>query len=313
MGPSSTRRFFVDRDPEQIKADMRREEQRTHDQAFDTQIAERLGELLGDANRRDTKAIGDAIEEIKNALGADIEGTLDPIFGGSVRKHTYVDGISDIDTLVILRDPKLKSLSPKEVLAYFEQMARDQMPDWEISPPTKLAITIRKEGIEIQVLPAVREDNKTFIPSAQGDRWSDINPQAFFRKLTDTNNRLGGKLIPVIKLAKIINSRQPEALQLTGYHIESLAIESFKRYSGPLNPKSMLEHFFETAPSLVLLPIRDKTGQSLHVDTYLGPANSKNRKEVSAALDRIQRRMKNADALRSEEQWLEPFGGEQET
>jgi hypothetical protein len=307
MGGSGGRNFFIGRNPEQVKVDLRKEEEKTHDQAFDTQIAERLGEFLGDANRRDATATSAAIDEIKNALGADIEGTVDPILGGSIRKRTYVDGISDIDTLLILRDPKLKSLSPQEVLAYFEQKAREELSDWEVSRG-KLAITLRKEGMEIQVLPAVREEGKTHIPSARGDRWSDINPEGFFRKLTETNQKLGGKVVPVIKLAKIINSQQPEALQLTGYHVESLAIESFKTYSGPLNPKAMLEHFFDTSRALVLAPIRDKTGQSVHVDAYLGPAKSKNRNEVSAALDRIHRRMKNADVLHSEDQWLEPFG-----
>ncbi len=309
MGGSGGRGFFIGRNPEQVKVDLRKEEEKTHDQAFDTQIAERLGEFLGDANRRDARAISTAIGEIKNALSADIEGNVDPILGGSVRKHTYVDGISDIDTLFILRDPKLKSLSPQEVLAYFEQKAREELSDWEVSRGN-LAITLRKEGMEIQVLPAVREEGKTHIPSARGDRWSDINPEGFVRKLTETNQKLGGKVVPVIKLAKIINSQQPEALQLTGYHVESLAIESFKTYSGPLNPKAMLEHFFDTSRDLVMAPIRDKTGQSVHVDAYLGPAKSKNRKEVSAALDRIHRRMKNADVLHSEDQWLEPFGEE---
>lgn len=307
MGGSGGRDFFIGRNPEQVKVDLRKEEEKTHDQAFDIQIAERLGEFLGDANRRDATATSAAIDEIKNALGADIEGTVDPILGGSIRKRTYVDGISDIDTLLILRDPKLKSLSPQEVLAYFEQKAREELSDWEVSRG-KLAITLRKEAMEIQVLPAVREEGKTHIPSARGDRWSDINPEGFFRKLTETNQKLGGKVVPVIKLAKIINSQQPEALQLTGYHVESLAIESFKTYSGPLNPKAMLEHFFDTSRALVLTPIRDKTGQSVHVDAYLGPAKSKNRNEVSAALDRIHRRMKNADVLHAEDQWLEPFG-----
>jgi hypothetical protein len=307
MGGSGGRDFFIDRNPEQVKVDLRKEEEKTHDQAFDTQIAERLGEFLGDANRRDARAISAAIDEIKNALGADIEGNIDPILGGSLRKRTYVDGISDIDTLLILRDPKLKSLSPQEVLAYFEQKAGKELLDWEVSRGN-LAITLRKAGMEIQVLPAVREEGKTHIPSARGNRWSDINPEGFFRKLTETNQKLGGKVVPVIKLAKIINSQQPEALQLTGYHVESLAIESFKTYSGPLNPKAMLEHFFDTSRALVLAPIRDKTGQSVHVDAYLGPAKSKSRKEVSAALDRIHRRMKNADVLHSEDQWLEPFG-----
>jgi Second Messenger Oligonucleotide or Dinucleotide Synthetase domain len=309
MGGSGGKGFFSGRRPEDVSAELRKEEERTHDQLFDTKIAERLGGLLGDANRRDTKAIGAAIDEIKEALSVDIDGTLDPIFGGSVRKHTYVDGISDIDTIVILRDPKLRSLSPQGVLEYFEQKAREALSGWEVSRG-KLAITLRREDVEIQVLPAVREEGSMHIPSPRVDRWSEINPQSFFRKLTDTNNKFGGKVVPVIKLAKIINAQQPEALQLTGYHVESLAIEAFKRYSGPLNPKAMLEHFFDTARSLVLAPIRDKTGQSVHVDVYLGPANSKSRKEASAVLDRIHRRMKNADTLRSEQQWLEPFGEE---
>src|SRR5260370_979168 len=177
MGGSGGRGFFRGRKPEEIKLDLRKEEEKTLDQAFDAQVAEHLGKFLSEANQRDTKAIRDALDEIKNALGADIEGTVDPTLGGSIRKRTYVYGISDIE--------------------------------------------------------------------------------------------------------KIINSQQPEALQLNGYHVESLAIESFKDYSGSINPKAMLEHFFNRSRALVLAPIHDKTGQSVHVDTYLGQANSNNRKEVS--------------------------------
>lgn len=311
MGGSGSRNFFRGRKPDEVKQDLRKEEeQRTLDQAFEARVAEVLGTLLAAANRRDTKAVKEALKEIRDALASDIEGTLDPIFGGSVRKRTYVDGISDVDTLVVLRDPRLRSQSPQQVLEYFENKARAQLTGWEVTRG-RLSLTLIKEGLEIQILPAVQKEGKTHIPSARGDRWSEINPEAFFRKLTDTNNKFGGKIVPVIKLAKIINSQQPEPLQLSGYHLESLAIESFKSYSGVLNPKAMLEHFFESSSSLVLAPIKDKTGQSVHVDTYLGAANSSARKEVAAALDRTYRRMKNASVTGSEEQWLEPFGEEQ--
>jgi hypothetical protein len=303
MGGSGSRGFFRGRKPDEVKAELRREEERTVDQAFDATVAERLGDLLAAANQRDANAIQKALDEIKGAMAADIDGTLDPIFGGSVRKRTYVDGISDVDTLVILRDPKLRSLSPQGVLEYFERKAHEELKGWEVSRGT-LSVTLTKEGLELQVLPAVREDGKTYIPSARSDRWSEINPQAFFRKLTDTNSKYGGKVVPVIKLAKIINSQQPEALQLSGYHLEALAIESFKGYPGLLNPKAMLEHFFDRSRALVLSPIRDSTGQSVHVDDDLGAANSSSRKEVSAALDRIYRRMRNADVGHSEDQWL---------
>ena len=309
MGGSGGGDFFVDRKPEEVKIDLRKEEETALSQEFDASVAEHLGRFLGEANRRDTPGINAAIDEIKETLSADIERTFDSILGGSVRKHTYVDGISDIDILMVLKDPKLRSLSPQEVLEYFEGKARHGLQGWELSRG-KLAISLRKGGLEIQVLPAVRDEGNTRIPSANGDKWSKINPEGFFRKLTTTNNKFGGKIVPVIKLAKIINSEQPATLQLSGYHLESLAIKAFKEYKGPLNPKAMLEHLFDAARKLVLAPIKDSSNQSVHVDGYLGAANSTNRKEVSAALDRIYRRMKNADALRSEAQWLEPFGEE---
>jgi hypothetical protein len=309
MGGSGGGGYFVDRTPEQIKSELRKEEERTFDQAFDTETAEAIGQLLAQANVRDADATSDALDGIKRVLERDIEGSVDPRFGGSVRKHTFVDGISDVDTLLILRDPALRTKTPQKVLDYFERKLRKELPEWEVSRG-KLAITLRKEGLEVQVLPAIRADGVTRIPAARGDRWSEINPEAFFNKLTDTNSRYGGKVVPVIKLAKIINDRQPEPLQLTGYHIESLAIEAFKGYTGVLNPKGMLVHLFDRARTLVLSPIKDRTGQSVHVDDYLGPANSEDRKAVSAVLDRVSRRMKNADVLRSKDQWMELFGEE---
>jgi len=309
MGGSGGGGYFTDRTPEEVKSELRKEEERTVDLAFDTETAEAIGQLLAQANVRDPDATSKALNEIKRVLERDIEGSLDPQFGGSVRKHTFVDGISDVDTLLILRDPDLKTKSPQRVLDHFERKLRKELSDWEVSRG-KLAITLRREGLEIQVLPAIRSDGATRVPAARGDRWSEINPETFFRKLTDTNSRCGGKVVPVIKLAKLINDRQPEPLQLTGYHIESLAIEAFRGYTGVLNPKAMLEHLFDRARTLVLSPIRDKTGQSVHVDGYLGPTNSADRKAVSAVLDRVSRRMRNADVSKSKQQWMELFGEE---
>lgn len=303
MGGSGGGGYFVDRSPEEIKSELRREEERTFDQAFDAQIAQAIGDLLAES-KRDVDAVSNALKEVKDALEADIEGSIDTRFGGSVSKHTFVEGISDVDTLLILRDPTLRSLRPQQVLDFFERKIRQELPDWEVSRG-KLALTLRKDELEIQILPAIRTDGKTRIPAAKADRWSEINPEGFSRKLTETNSRYGNKIVPIIKLAKIINDRQAESLQLTGYHIESLAIEAFKDYHGLFNPKSMLEYLIERSRTLVLSPIKDRTGQSIHVDDYLGSANSKARKAVSAVLDRVIRQMKNADASRSTDQWLE--------
>ena len=43
-------------------------------------------------------------------------------------------------------------------------------------------------------------------------------------------------------------------------------------------------------------PISDSTGQSIHVDDYLGSRSSNSRRMVSDSLSQISRRMNNADA-----------------
>jgi hypothetical protein len=116
------------------------------------------------------------------------------------------------------------------------------------------------------------------------------------------------KLVPTIKLVKVINDDLPKSSRLTGYHIESLAIDAFRDYRGPQTTKAMLKHFFEAARGRVLTRIKDKTGQSIYVDEYLGSPGSKARKYVAEVLDRIFRRMRNADAARSKAQWLQLLG-----
>ena len=131
MGGSGGDRYFIDRTPDEVKSDLRKEEERTQDQAFDTETAEALGNLLAEANTRDTGAISEALHEIKRVLEHDIEGSVDPRFGGSVRKHTFVDGLSDVDTLLILRDPSLKNKSPEKVLDHFERKLRKELAGWD--------------------------------------------------------------------------------------------------------------------------------------------------------------------------------------
>ena len=92
--------------------------------------------------------------------------------------------------------------------------------------------------------------------------------------------------------------------ELTGYHIEAMAIEIFKSYSGPRSTKSMLEYFFDKSRDLVLKNIRDKTGQSINVDDYLGPEGSEQRTAISNRLNRVLRRMKNANATGIVNEWL---------
>ena len=175
----------------------------------------------------------------------------------------------------------------------------------------RLAVTITySDGMEVQILPAVRTSSGFRIPDADSDAWSSvIRPQSFAQKLTERNRECNERLVPVIKLAKAALADLPGSYRPGGYHVESLAVEVFAGYSGePSNYKAMLHHFFAEGTRSVLRPIADSTGQSLQVDNNLGPANSRLRQSLSGAMERKARRMSNADRAGSSEAWLGAIG-----
>ena len=269
-----------------------------------------LDGLLAEYNNRDTELTRSRLEEIQSAIEDDLDTVADLRFGGSVAKHTYVDGLSDVDALAILRNQDLVSLSAQEVLDEFAQsIARRLKYNVSVSEG-QMAVTVEfPDGMKIQILPAIRTASGVRLPSNGSEEWSKVvRPEAFARQLTQTNQSCGGGVIPVIKLAKAALSTFPSAVKPSGYHVESLAIEAFKDYRGPFNKKDMLHHFFNRASQLVLTPIRDSTGQSLNVDDYLNEANSAFRRNLSASMERIARRMTNADRALSSPAWLQTIG-----
>ena len=160
-----------------------------------------------------------------------------------------------------------------------------------------------KDGPQLQLLPAVPTATGTRIPAADGDGWSRVvHPEKFATMLTDLNQNLQGRVVPVIKLVKAaINSLD---IPMKGYHIEALALKAFQNYQGSLTPKAMVQHFFEKASDLVKRPVKDQTGQSIYVDDYLGSPNSDQREQVSRTLDSVTQRMNQADTNCSTNDWL---------
>ena len=77
--------------------------------------------------------------------------------------------------------------------------------------------------------------------------------------------------------------------KISGYHMESLAVDAFAGYKGELDPKSMLAHFLGHSIKAVMTPIKDPSGQTSHVDGYLGQARSKPRKVASAQFGQMRR------------------------
>jgi hypothetical protein len=310
MGGSGGGGAFVNRTPGELRDIVRKAEDKTTVAAFEAELGRTLGVLLGEYNGRDVETVSSRLEVLKTALQGSIEGSFDQLFGGSVAKHTYVDGLSDIDSLVLINDSALEGKNPAEVLTLMTKSIADKLPDQVKVEHGRMAVTVDYgDGILIQLLPAIRTgDQQIRVPSSRTEGWSTINPLTFQEALNRRNQECGGKLVPTIKLAKAINGQLPEGQRLSGYHVESLGIAAFRDYRGDKTTSAMLPTFFERARELVLSPIRDSTNQSVHVDDYLGAANSAARQTASHILGRLARRMRNATAAGSTTQWRALFG-----
>jgi hypothetical protein len=300
---------FVNRSPVELLKQVRETEDETSVKAFETELSGIVTDLLASANSRDVAKVQERLDEVKDALEGPLQNSIDTLFGGSVAKRTYVDGLSDVDSLLILDDSSLEGAAPSECLKKVAGIIQKELGNSQKVTTGKLAVTVKyDDGMELQLLPAFRTKDGLKVPSWRRDGWSNISPQNFQNELSKRNEQCGGKLVPTIKLAKAVVATLPEAQRLTGYHVESLAIAAFKNYSGAKTTAAMLPVFFEKARELVNAPIRDSTGQSVHVDSYLGAEGSAQREAASHILSRIAKRMRNASAHKSKDQWQSIFG-----
>jgi len=296
-------------DPKSLQDKIREAESSVAEAGFMTELNDYLNEHLRFYNQRDEELVNERLDEIKQALDEVIGGTIDLKFGGSVAKHTYVDGLSDVDSLVELKGLDTGA-APTEVRDTIQNQLKEAFPGQEVTAGN-IAVTVRfDDGMEIQLIPAVREGNRLNVPSWGGGSWSEIDPAGFQTALTKWNQACGNKLVPTIKLAKGINATLPEKYQLSGYHLEALSIAAFKSYDGPYTVGKMLPYCFEEIGKRVGSPVTDSTGQSVQVDSYLGAKNSSLRSEVRHIFERVVKRMNNASAAGSIEQWESLFDEE---
>ena len=250
----------------------------------DDRFNEHCEAFLAQYTRRNTQTVTQRLESLCGFLRQK-GNVVQTMFGGSVRKGTYVTGLSDIDVLLIVNESSLVNQSPSDVIEYVRDTIQRQLPNNTVSAGN-LAVTVRyAKGTEIQLLPAIRTRTDGIRIAEPGStQWSNVaRPDDFAEKLAEVNTARNGRVVPIIKLAKAMLDCfiTHEDRKIKGYHMESLAIDAFKDYQGPLDPKNMLIHLLGHAMDAVKSPITDSTGQSRYVDEYLGQAGSKLRKGAS--------------------------------
>ena len=254
----------------------------------------RCEELLARYSDRNNLAIRRRIEGLCAILRRD-GNVVQAIYGGSVSRGTDVNGISDVDILLVVNQSPLISQPPSRVMDYVKETLEHHLPGNPIRAGN-LAVTVRyADETEIQILPAIRRGIEGFrIARSGSNRWSGtVLPNRFAEKLIEVNQHNGSRVLPTIKLAKAIANchvRKPSR-KIIGYHIEALAIKAFESYQGPQDPKSMLIHLFGNSITAVMTPIRDSTGQSTSVDEYLGAEGSNLRQRASTYFGQMRGRI----------------------
>ena len=278
------------------RVQMRASEKGTQSSQREIEINEFLEALLKDFNSRDVNAIQTHLNEIKKVLGREIDGIDAILFGGSISKNTFIEGTSDVDALVFLDGSKYKGESPKTLQNSFYKMLQSRFPHTEIKRG-ELAVTLEFSDYEIQLLPAIRENGKIRIADRETKGWSSpINASAFTTQLTKINKINNNKVVPVIKLAKNLFCKLPQQYQLSGYHVEALAVDAFTTYNGRYTLYDMTKHLLNYSTKRILSPMNDITGQSGIIDNYLGAPNSLYRQIISYNIRDIAGHFSGSDA-----------------
>ena len=260
----------------------------------ETEIQGYLRNLLKAHNERDTEAISRHLQVLRDSLELRDDDVIRTLFGGSTSKHTAVNGLSDVDVLVIINDSSLSGRSPRDVIQLMAERIKQRLPQTRVTAGD-MAVTVKySDGTEIQVLPAIRTKSGVRVADPEANRWSNVvHPERFARKLTRVNQANNGEVIPTVKLVKgmAAHTIRSDRDKISGYHLESLAIEAFRNYHGPYDLKSMVRHYVTYSSEAVRKPITDPTGQSRHVDEYMGPAGSRRRQKASNTFRTMQRRL----------------------
>src|SRR3954451_11151380 len=125
---------------------LRRRAREIDEQArFDAEVNHRLAQRFASINARDPDKVGRYLDDILGALKNDVEGVERTLFGGSVAKSTYVEGLSDVDALVVLDRADLKDASPERVREQFCRALKATLAHADVAEVSSgaLAVTVK--------------------------------------------------------------------------------------------------------------------------------------------------------------------------
>ena len=154
MGGGSSR-WLGPSDADTLRARLRQAENRTESDLYDAAVEKAIGQALAEFNDRDSDGIGQILKDVAKELGDEFEMAIDLRFGGSVSKNTYVNGLSDVDALVLIRQEDVGTKSPAEIRRLFAERLGARFGSDKVREG-QMAVTLSIGDHEVQLLPAIK-------------------------------------------------------------------------------------------------------------------------------------------------------------
>jgi len=265
-----------------------------------------LRSRLGSMPARDSAVAGARRVELLEAAGFRFEGRIELPIADPMPVTSRLQGLTEVDAIAILEEhgPIEPAVLPVALAKRLRAATSTEVA--RIHTDRRAVRVSWRDGIDLRLLPAARSDAIVRMADHSGRGWFGISPAFFAAVLLTQHARLDDHLIPVIRLAKRCAAGRRETRQLTGYHVETLAIAVFRPYGGPIALTPMLGHFFRAAAEAVLRPLVDAAGASLHIDDDLETADSPDRRRIGRAFTALAMRIAAATDLADWQRLLGP-------
>lgn len=165
----------------------------------------------------DRKMAVDCHRAIREAL--DQEGMTQKTFlTGSYARRTAINPFHDVDIFMVVAPNGDRTTNAQSVLNQVDAMLKKVLVPLKFLKSVKLrrqrrsvGVSFSNTGITFDIVPAISKDGGYRIADRKLDGWIYTNPEVALQKVKDANKASGGKLVPLIKVAKAWNLKVAEA------------------------------------------------------------------------------------------------------
>ncbi|MCC6552541.1 MAG: nucleotidyltransferase [Polyangiaceae bacterium] len=220
---------------------------------------------------------------VRSNLDSYLGGIKRDFLSGSYGRRTAIRPLNDIDVFVILDSASHSDVyppSPPETCLKKVRRALDDAYQGKVSTRLQgrsVNIEFTGTGIGYDIVPAFPAGDIYMIPDRDRRSWIKTDPERHRAACVAANERAGGKLNPLIKMAKQWNTLRGKPLR--SFHIEVMSYKAFP--AAPPSYAEGLQALFAFLAQRVLASCPEPAGAGPHVDAGM---TSEERARARAAL-----------------------------